>query len=173
MAEQIWSDVTNEEMDLDLLEEEFLDDEVDLDWKVETLEILAEFIAEVTEEDPNSGKASLAADLIREHYKEFGANNLIYLRKKQVNNDEQGFDSWLGIMLEEAFGEEFDIRWDLVRGMWEVEWFNNDYTHGCYQEGDFWADTEGLSTESLDELRALLWEGADKAAYDEWVDKNF
>jgi len=45
----------------------------------------------------------------------------------------------------------------LVRDMWKVDWFNNEYTCGCFGEEDFWlALTEICEEQDVLDLRAAM-----------------
>ena len=58
----------------------------------------------------------------------------------------------------------------LIRDMWNVDWFENVYTGGCYTESDFWSD---LTTTCAEEDVLELREAADQNKNAEWYYEIF
>ena len=165
-AENIFTDVTNEELDVETLLLALTDEDEDADWKEWAKDEFTEFVHHQAVEGVfHSTFEYYQAHVLLEFFESVQPYQLAGLRQAQIEKNQEDWDMWM-MSLVMNLEEEVQYRYDLVIDMYEVDWFNNENTGGCYGSVDFAEDIESLELNELKLMRGAQLSGASKDDYD-------
>ena len=175
MAENIFSDVTNEELDTDTLFAALIDEEETTDWKKWARDNFVEFIADIAwSTTPVFWETfeSFHGYLLKEFFESVEPIQVAELRQAQIDENWEAWKGWMqGVVFN--LSKENQLRYDIVEDMFMPEWHNNEFTGGCYGPVDFWDDISTLELSDLQLIRDAQLADIDKADYDKLCDKIF